>query len=141
MDESNWWLYLIGAIAAYVLIPWRAVFKWLAVAFFAAMAFTLSTDAGHPPVYRLMGGAFFGLMAILTARSEYRDSDSGGSGKKTGTKMPQPYRVRCYHCMGTGKVRCLHWLANDRDSRGYSCYECQGTHFKKCVFCNGTGNG
>ncbi len=24
MDESNWWLYLIGAAVAYYFVPWQA---------------------------------------------------------------------------------------------------------------------
>ena len=139
MDESNWWFYLIGAIAAYVLIPWRAVLKWLIVTFCAVIALAFFANDSESSTYRLTGGFLFGAISILVARSEYRDTDSGASTKKTREKKPEPYRESCYHCGGVGKVRCRHYLAIDRDARGYSCYECQGTHFKKCVFCNGTG--
>ena len=39
MDESNWWLYLIGAAVAYYFVPWGAVLKWLAVAICVGIAF------------------------------------------------------------------------------------------------------
>lgn len=129
----------MGAVLAYIVIPWRSVLKWLAVAVCVGMAYSMFTSAGTEPIYRWLGGIFFGFLAVAAARSEYREPDPASSRKKAGRPSPEPYRPPCFACDGLGKVRCVHWLANDKDSRGYSCYECQGTHFKRCVVCKGSG--
>lgn len=138
MDESNWWLYLIGAAVAYYFVPWGAVLKWLAVAICVGIAFAFFTDNSHSAQYRLIGGLFFSVVAVLTARSKYRETDDALPTKGSRKKVAEPYREPCPHCT-SGKVRCMHLLSNDRDARGYSCPECYGTHFKKCYSCGGTG--
>lgn len=135
MDEDNWWLYLIGAIAAYMLIPWRVVFKWAAVAACVAMAFTLSTDAGQPPVYRLIGGLFFFVIAIVVARSEYREDESKPSLEREVKSIPEPRRP-CFFCNDTGRVPCYCPTKREkRDIFGPACFECNDTKYKRCNMC------
>jgi len=68
MEESIWWLYLVGAIAAYWLVSWRFLLKWGAVLFCAALAYAHFTDAELVPMHQWIGAVFFSGVAILVAR-------------------------------------------------------------------------
>ncbi len=139
MDESNWWLYLLGAVVAYMVIPWRAVFKWLLVAFLAAMAFAMATDSSSQPTYRIVGGIFFAALAIATARSQYREEDSMVPRKNSNGNFPKP-ESKCCKCNGSGTIDCFCSVRRDKaDIFGGRCAECNDTKRKTCYVCYGTG--
>lgn len=140
MDESNWWLYLMGAVAAYVFIPWRTVFKWIAVAVCAGLAFTFFTDGGQQPLHRLIGGVFFSIAAIWVARSEYRDDDSAPPRENKGNQSAEPPPRKCSHCGGTGKISCFCTDKRGKaDIFGGACLECNDMKLKLCYMCYGSG--
>ncbi len=138
MDESNWWLYLIGAAVAYYFVPWGAVLKWLAVAICVGIAFAFFTDNSHSAQYRLIGGLFFSVFAVLIARSRYRETVNAPSGKNKRNKSGERVREPCFNCNGRGEKVCG-CLRVEKDMLGWRCMDCHNTKYVRCNICGGKG--
>ena len=140
MDESNWWIYLMGAVVAYIVIPWRTVFKWVAVAVCAWLAYSFFTNMALPPIYQWLGGFFFGVLAIMAGRSEYRESESQYSNRRKDIKTPGSLDARCKYCNGMGKLQCFCTGKSGRPGiLGGACADCNDTKYKRCYMCHGSG--
>lgn len=140
MNESNWWLFLMGAVVAYIVIPWRMVAKGAAVVVCVWLAYSFFTYAGLPPIYQWLGGIFFAVMAVAAARSEYRESASQTTEKKQGNSSPKPLPQSCFHCNGTGWLACYCPMKSGKAGiMGPACFECNDTKRKRCYMCRGSG--